>query len=198
MYNIMRIFDNRKGNPINKLKKSAVMILLIEEHNELYLILEKRAITLKNQPGDISLPGGGIEEGETSKEAAIRETFEELNIEKENFKFIGEMDYFITSFDSIIYPFVGEIKEYKMSPNRDEVDHVFKVPLKFFLQNEPEEHEVLIKQWFKEDFPFDIINGGKNYKFSEKKFNQYFYKYNEYVIWGFTATIIKRFIDLIR
>ncbi|KGM95594.1 hydrolase [Clostridium novyi A str. 4552] len=198
MNNIMRVFDNRKGNPINKLKKSAVMLLLIEEHNEVYLILEKRAVTLRKQPGDISLPGGGIEEGETSKEAAVRETFEELNIEKENFKFIGEMDYFITSFDSIIYPFVGKIKEYKMLPNRDEVDHVFKVPLKFFLQNEPEEHEVLIKQCFKEDFPFDIINGGKNYKFSEKKFNQYFYKYNEYVIWGFTATIIKRFIDLIR
>ena len=200
MNHIVDVFSGRKGESINKLKRSAVMILLIEEENDLYLILEKRALTLRKQPGDISLPGGGIEIGETPREAAIRETFEELNIEKENIQVIGEMDYFVTSFDSVIYPFVGTIKNFNGFPNgnEDEVAEVFKVPVKFFLQNEPEEHEVLIKQHFKEDFPFDKIVNGKNYRFSEKTFNQYFYTYNEYVIWGITATILKRFADLIK
>lgn len=200
MDRIVNTFSGRKGNPINKLKRSAVMILLIEKENELYLILEKRALTLRKQPGDISLPGGGIEEWETPKEAAIREAFEELNIEKENIEVIGEMDYLITSFDSVIYPFVGLIKNFNgfTKLNKDEVDHVFKVPVKFFLNNKPEEHEVLVKQHFKEDFPFEKIVAGKNYRFSEKIFKQYFYTYNEYVIWGITATILKRFTDLIK
>ena len=51
---------------------------------------------------------------------------------------------------------------------------------------------------FQEDFPFNMIRGGREYKFSTGKLNQYFYKYKEYTIWGFTALIVKRFIDIIK
>ena len=197
MNNIRSMFKDRKGKSIEKFRKSSVMILLTEEKGEIYLVFEKRALSLRKHPGDVSLPGGGIEEGETPKDAAIRETFEELNINKENFQFIGEMDYLITPFNSIIYAFVGRITTNLIYPNKNEVDHVFKVPLKFFLENKPKKYEGIIKQHYKEDFPFNLINGGKNYKFSSKTYYQYFYKYNEYIIWGFTAMIIKRFIDII-
>jgi len=197
MNNIRSMFKDRKGKSIEKFRKSSVMILLTEEKGEIYLVFEKRALSLRKHPGDVSLPGGGIEEGETPKDAAIRETFEELNINKENFQFIGEMDYLITPFNSIIYAFVGRITTNLIYPNKNEVDHIFKVPLKFFLENKPKKYEGIIKQHYKEDFPFNLINGGKNYKFSSKTYYQYFYKYNEYIIWGFTAMIIKRFIDII-
>lgn len=197
MNNIRSMFKDRKGKPIEKFRKSSVMILLTEEKGEIYLVFEKRALSLRKHPGDVSLPGGGIEEGETPKDAAIRETFEELNINKENFQFIGEMDYLITPFNSIIYAFVGRITTNLIYPNKNEVDHIFKVPLKFFLENKPKKYEGIIKQHYKEDFPFNLINGGKDYKFSSKTYYQYFYKYNEYIIWGFTAMIIKRFIDII-
>ncbi|MCD3216071.1 CoA pyrophosphatase [Clostridium botulinum C] len=197
MNNIRSMFKDRKGKSIEKFRKSSVMILLTEEKGEIYLVFEKRALSLRKHPGDVSLPGGGIEEGETPKDAAIRETFEELNINKENFQFIGEMDYLITPFNSIIYAFVGRITTNLIYPNKNEVDHIFKVPLKFFLENKPKKYEGIIKQHYKEDFPFNLINGGKDYKFSSKTYYQYFYKYNEYIIWGFTAMIIKRFIDII-
>ncbi|MCD3245147.1 CoA pyrophosphatase [Clostridium botulinum C] len=197
MNNIRSMFKDRKGKSIEKFRKSSVMILLTEEKGESYLVFEKRALSLRKHPGDVSLPGGGIEEGETPKDAAIRETFEELNINKENFQFIGEMDYLITPFNSIIYAFVGRITTNLIYPNKNEVDHIFKVPLKFFLENKPKKYEGIIKQHYKEDFPFNLINGGKDYKFSSKTYYQYFYKYNEYIIWGFTAMIIKRFIDII-
>lgn len=197
MNNIRSMFKDRKGKSIEKFRKSSVMILLTEEKGESYLVFEKRALSLRKHPGDVSLPGGGIEEGETPKDAAIRETFEELNINKENFQFIGEMDYLITPFNSIIYAFLGRITTNLIYPNKNEVDHIFKVPLKFFLENKPKKYEGIIKQHYKEDFPFNLINGGKDYKFSSKTYYQYFYKYNEYIIWGFTAMIIKRFIDII-
>lgn len=198
MEQIKKIFQNRKAKPIGRFNTSAVMILLLEEDNELYILFEKRALTLRKQPGDISLPGGAIEEGERPKDAAIRETEEELNVMGEDIEFLGSMDYFISPYSTIIFPFVGKIKAQTITPNKDEVDHVFKVPLKFFLENEPIMHEVELKPYFKEDYPYHLIYGGKNYNFSTRKYDQYFYIYNDYVIWGFTAQVIKSFIDIIK
>lgn len=195
---IENIFKNRKSKPIGKFYRSAVMILLLEENNELYILFEKRALNLDKQPGDICFPGGRIEEGESPREAAIRETQEELNIKREDIEVVGEMDYFISPYNSIMFPFVGKLKTDKVYPSKDEVDHVFKVPLKFFLENKPAAYEGEIRQRFNDDFPYDLIQGGKNYKFSVRKFNQYFYTYNEYTIWGFTALIVKSFIDIIK
>jgi 8-oxo-dGTP pyrophosphatase MutT (NUDIX family) len=194
---IEKIFKNRNGGPIGDFHKSAVMILLIEEDGEIYILFEKRALHLRKQPGDISLPGGGIEEGESPMEAAVRETEEELNINKKEIEVIGEMDYFISPYNSIIFPFVGKLKRGSIHPNKDEVDHIFKVPLKFFLENNPIAHEVEIRPHMKEDFPYHLIHGGKNYKFSRRRYNQYFYIFKDYVIWGFTAQIIKRFVEII-
>lgn len=198
MENIKNIIKNRKGKSIEKLTKCAVMILLVEERDDLYIVFEKRSMNLNRQPGDISLPGGIVEFGEMPRESAIRETQEELNIKIDNLEYIGEGDYFISPYNSIIYSFVSKLTNYDdIKPNKDEVDHVFKVPLKYFLENEPIKHEVEVGPNFKEDFPFNLIVKGKNYKFSVRKYDQYFYCYNDYVIWGYTVRIIKNFIDLI-
>ncbi|QGU95725.1 NUDIX domain-containing protein [Clostridium bovifaecis] len=197
MENIEKIFKDRKSNPIGKFHKSAVMILLLEENNELYVLFEKRALNLRKQPGDISFPGGAIEEGESPREAAIRETEEELNINREDIEVIGEMDYFISPYNSVMFPFVGKLKTKDINPSEDEVDHVFKVPLKFFLENEPIVHEVELRSHLGENFPFHFIHGGKDYKFMTRKYNQYFYVFGDYVIWGFTAQVVKRFIEIL-
>lgn len=199
MDEIKKKFTNRRATSITKFKQSAVMILLIEENEEIYILFEKRALTMRNQPGDISLPGGAIEEGESPREASIRETEEELNISRNNIEFIGDMDYFISPYNIIIFPFVGKLINYEdINPSKDEVDHVFKVPLKFFMENEPICHYVELRPEFTDDYPFHLINGGKHYKFARRKYNQYFYIYGEYVIWGFTAQVIKSFIDIIK
>lgn len=198
MENIEKIFKYRKSGPIGKFHKSAVMILLLEEDNELYVLFEKRSLNLRKQPGDISFPGGAIEEGESPREAAIRETEEELNINREDIEVIGEMDYFISPYNSIMFPFVGKLKTKDITPSEEEVDHVFKVPLKFFLENEPIVHEVELRSHLGEDFPFHFIHGGKDYKFMTRKYNQYFYVFGDYVIWGFTAQVVKSFIEIIK
>ena len=79
MYNI-DIFKNYNPKIIGKKREFSVMILIVEENGVQKIVLEKRALTLKSQPGDICLPGGSIDLRETEKEAAIRETIEELNI----------------------------------------------------------------------------------------------------------------------
>ncbi|GAA0179219.1 CoA pyrophosphatase [Clostridium sediminicola] len=198
MKKIFDKFNERKPKMIGRYRKSSVMILLINLDGELNIVFEKRALTLNSQPGDISLPGGAIEEGESPKAAAIREAMEELNIDKKSIKQVGTMDYFISAYNSIIYSFVGELTQKIRQPNLDEVDHIFYVPLKFFMDNEPKEYWMELVPEFRYDFPFDLIHGGKNYNFSKRKQIQYFYRYNDYVIWGFTALIIKRFIEIIK
>ncbi|ERI90152.1 hydrolase, NUDIX family [Clostridiales bacterium oral taxon 876 str. F0540] len=195
---IRNVFNNRPANIMGNYKRNAVMLLLCEEGNETYIIFEVRAFSLRHQPGDICLPGGKIESGETPREAALRETMEELNLIENDIEYIGEMDYFISPYGSIMYPFVAKLNTKVVNPNNDEVDHIFKVPLKYLLEEEPQLYEMEIGPNLKEDFPYDLVKDGRNYKFSRGKLDQYFYKYDKYIIWGFTAMIVKNFIDIIK
>ncbi|MEW9096233.1 MAG: CoA pyrophosphatase [Clostridiaceae bacterium] len=196
--NIMSIFTKRNKGIIGDYEKSSVIIFLILDNKNLEILFQVRAFNLQHQPGDISLPGGRIENGETEEEAAIRESIEELNIKREDFKIIGEMDSLVTHYNRIIYPFVALLDKNQINPSKDEVDHVFKVPLQYFLENEPEVYEIKIMPQVPENFPYHLIVGGKDYKFSRANIKQYFYQYNGYVIWGMTAQIIKSFVDIIR
>ena len=188
---IESIFNNRKAGIIGKYRKSAVMLLISEEADEAHLIFEVRAKTLRHQPGDICLPGGKIEENENPRDAAIRETLEELNLEPQHIEYVGEMDYFISPYGTIMYPFVAKLNKCDVTPNKGEVDHIFKVPISYFLDREPQSYEMEIGPSLKEDFPYDLVKGGKNYNFSKGTMNQYFYSYGDYVIWGFTAMVVK-------
>jgi 8-oxo-dGTP pyrophosphatase MutT (NUDIX family) len=196
--NIIRdIFMNREPKPIGTYKRSAVLILLCVENYNLNIIFEVRALNLQHQPGDICLPGGKIENSELPLETALRETYEELGIDASNIEIIGSMDYFVSPYNAIMYPFIGLLKSNEIKTSKDEVDHIFKVPVDFFVKNNPILHEMVIKPELNEDFPFDLIRDGKNYKFANGVLKEYFYKYNEYTIWGFTAQIIKSFIDIL-
>lgn len=195
---IEKTFKNRKASIIGEYKESAVMLLLYEEEGETYIILEERAHNLRHQPGDICLPGGKIEKFESPKETAIRETMEELNLDKIDISFIGEMDYFISPYGSIMYPFIAVTNVNDIKPSIAEVDHIIKVPLKFFMENEPIFYDMEIAPNLKDDFPYYLVKGGKNYKFSRGRLKQFFYKYDGNVIWGFTAMIIKRFAEIIK
>lgn len=195
---ISGIFNGRKGKLIGKYKKSAVMILLQENQGEQNIIFEVRSLNLRHQPGDICLPGGKIEEDESPLQAAVRETMEELNLKDDDIEVLGEMDYFVSPYGSIMYPFVAVLKNKNIVPNLQEVDHVFSVPIKYLLTTEPTHYQMSIGPSSTEDFPFHLIRGGRDYNFSKGKIDQYFYKYENYVIWGFTARIVKAFIDILK
>ncbi|MBU3127681.1 NUDIX hydrolase [Clostridium tagluense] len=193
-----QIFKGRNSKPIGEFKESAVMILLTEELGELSVIFEVRALKLRSQPGDVCLPGGKVEEDENPRETSIRETMEELNLERDQIEVIGDMDYYISPYGNIMHAFVGELKYGEINPSVDEVSHIFKVPLKFFLEHEPLLYKMEIGPVNQEGFPFHLINGGKDYNFRKGYMDEYFYEYNDYIIWGFTAQIIKSFVDVLQ
>ncbi len=67
------------------------MIPLIEIDGELHILDQRRAKTLRKQPYEVSFPGGAIDFGESPKEAAIRETSEELLIGRDKIEIIGDL-----------------------------------------------------------------------------------------------------------
>lgn len=194
---IKRKMQNIEAGPVDIQNKFSVLIPLINVDGKISILYEQRADTLRNQPGEISFPGGKIEIGESPKEAAIRETYEELLIDKKKIEIYSDADFLINPASAIIYSFVGELKEdfYKITPSRDEVKEIFTVPLEFFMNNEPKRYVSKISYKRDKDFPYELIPNGKNYKFKRGKSEILFYNYKDKIIWGFTAKMTNSFIN---
>ncbi len=178
----------------------AVLMPLVIVDDEWHVLFEVRSEKLDRQPNEISFPGGKVEIGENFREGAIRETCEELNINPNNITLLGELDY-IVSTNSAVYGFVGILEDLDVDYikyNEDEVDHIFTVPLDFFLNNEPETHYTKLEVIVDEEFPYYMIQNGKNYNWHKGKQPVHFYVYGDYVIWGMTARFIKNFINIVK
>ncbi len=177
-------------------KQSAVLIPLIETKNGLEILFEMRALDLVVQPGDICLPGGRIETGETSREAAIRETCEELLVQSAQIQVLAPMDGVLGPAQTIIWPYLATLEGYHNTFSEAEVDHVFTIPLDWFLSQEPERHVSWMINQPEEDFPYELIHGGKNYGFRKRPHEMLFYKHDHATIWGATARIVNEFVLL--
>lgn len=176
--------------------KCAVLIPLVEKDGKTHILFEVRSKDLSVQPSEISFPGGGLEpEDNDFLDTAVRETCEELGLSREDIDVISPLNVFITPFNLIIHPFVGTVNYDNIDINRDEVDHVFLVPLDFFIKNNPNMYSAGLDINIPDDFPYHLIPNGKNYKFRKASYDLYFYNYKDYIIWGITAKILKDFLD---
>lgn len=201
-FDLMKIkakLQNKSPMPVDVKNRFSVMIPLIKRKGEIHLLFEKRALTLRNQPGEISFPGGRIEKNESPRDAAIRETCEELLIGDGDLEIYSEGDFLVNPYAAIIYTFIGEIKKdfFEISPSKDEVERIFTVPLKFFMGNSPKSYSLNLKVNRSEDFPYHLIPNGENYKFKRGREEVLFYDYKGEIIWGFTAKMARRFVERI-
>lgn len=198
--NLITKLNTITPQPMGIHNKYATLIPLIEINGNWEIIFESRAKTLSKQPGEISLPGGRVEDGESFKDAAIRETLEELRISKEHLNYIGELNYLVSYANIVIHCFVGRINGItmdKIDPNPDEVDHLFTVPLNFFIKNPPKKYYLDLKLMESNDFPYDLIPNGKEYKWNTANHSVLFYEYKDYIIWGYTAKMIEDFVKVV-
>lgn len=192
-------------NGYKEMKRSAVLIPIIKKENSYEILFEVRAKTLRSQPNEISFPGGKIEAKESPKEACIRETCEEIGLLPNDIDIISPLDLYVNHSNLIIHPYLGVIKENVLKDglenlpiNKDEVDHVFSVPIKYLLNISPDEYENKIEVKVSKDFPYSKIPNKENYKFAVGKYSTLFYEYKNYVIWGITAKILESFLEFIK
>lgn len=201
-FDLMKIkakLQKKSPLPVDVKNRFSVMIPLIKRKGEIHLLFEKRALTLRNQPGEISFPGGRIEKNESPWDAAIRETCEELLIEEKDLEIYSEGDFLVNPYAAIIYSFIGEIKKdfYEIIPSKAEVESIFTVPLSFFMETEPKAYSINLKVNRSDDFPYHLIPNGRDYKFKRGREEVLFYQYKGQIIWGFTAKMTRRFIERI-
>lgn len=197
---VSEIFSAHQAEPIWRLRYFAILPLLTEIDGALHFILNKRAAGV-NQPGDICFPGGHQEKGESLLETALRETEEEIGIPREEIQILGKSDFMLTIYRGMIQPFLGYIPYeifLRAKPNPAEVEEIFTVPLQFFLETEPEKHDTIWQVIESADFPYEKIEGGKNYPFSKGKTTQLFYEYEGHIIWGFTAQVIQNIVSILQ
>lgn len=179
-------------------KKSAVLLPLIKVDGEVHVLYEVRSQHV-SQAGDSSFPGGRVEEGESFEEAAVRETMEELNLDRENIKVIGEIDYIVNQHVRI-HCFVGELTGVEVSdikPNL-EVEQIYTIPLDYLLRNKPAYFKVGFDPIFEGQFLQELEREQKRYNLTNMKEKIPYYQIKTHSLWGFTANLTERFIQIIK
>lgn len=181
--------------------RSAVLVPLVENEGEWHVLFEVRSLTMRKQPGDISFPGGRIDlEDASPMAAALRETEEELGVDRNTVQVLGELSPYIASSSFVVYPFVAAIdyNEIIRSYNKDEVEEVFTIPLKWLLEHEPYMHLVSVEPTPPSNFPYEKIMNGDQYQWRTHSMEEWFYEYGNYTVWGLTARILKHFIEIMK
>lgn len=164
-------------NEKNKVKYSSVLFLLFEENRELMLCLIKRPNHMKYHPGQIALPGGRIEKGETARQTALRETEEEIGITADSIEILGRLsELYVNVSRFLIHPFVGWLKEKpNFTINKNEVEKMLLFPL-------------LTYRNCLGDVDLETVSGNLNVPCI---------KFHREIIWGATAMILAEFYDIL-
>ncbi|OHB82110.1 MAG: hypothetical protein A2V98_18200 [Planctomycetes bacterium RBG_16_64_12] len=116
-------------------RMAAVLVLLYPHHDGWHLPLTLRPSHLPDHAGQVSLPGGAIEPGETSWEAAVREFHEELGAADQRIDRVGRLSpLFVAASNFRVKPWVGVAAcRPPLALNPAEVDEILEVPLAHLL-----------------------------------------------------------------
>ena len=176
------IYDQSIELPFSKINSTpaAVLILLYLEDNEIYFFLTKRSNELEHHKGQISLPGGTQEENEKLTHTALRETQEEIGINKTSISIIGSMTpLFVPVTGFMINPFIGySLNKLEPTPDPLEVEAIFSVNISDLLNKENRTIEQRNIRGYDVEVPY--------------------FKLNNYEVWGATSMILSEFRDLIK
>ena len=153
-------------------RPSAVLIGLFQSACGVEVILTRRSHQLTNHRGEISFPGGRLDDGETVVAAALRETQEEIGINPSEAQVIAELSGMATVVsNSHIVPVVAIYKDVpKMQPMNSEVDRVFTVPLSELIRSDTYSQE--------------------HWKFPDRELQINFFYLDDETIWGATARML--------
>ena len=149
---------------INLVKKgipASVLILLFPKNNQWHFFLTKRTNTVNHHKGQISLPGGVVETGESLEGAALRETHEEIGVDKKNIHLIGSLSSFyipVSGFE--MFPFIGWVKtEPETSIHDKEVDRIFSSSIQEFMLDKTQKTKKDTLKGFPVNIPYFDMNG---------------------------------------
>ena len=122
-------------SPSTALRPAAVLVPLVDHPTAMSVLLTQRTAHLSAHAGQISFPGGRIEEGNADAvAAALRETEEEVGLPRHRVSVIGRLDTYVTGTGFEITPIVGILAPpLPLAIDPFEVAEAFEVPLSYIL-----------------------------------------------------------------
>jgi 8-oxo-dGTP pyrophosphatase MutT (NUDIX family) len=155
------------------LREAAVLVPVVDRGEAAGVILTRRTQSMRQHSGQIAFPGGAVDAGDASPEAAaLREAFEEIGLEAGYVETLGRLPAYLTTTGFRITPVIGLVQpDYALSLNREEVDAAFEAPFAFLMN--PDNHRRESRVW----------QGRERF--------YYAMRWQEHNIWGVTAGIVR-------
>jgi 8-oxo-dGTP pyrophosphatase MutT (NUDIX family) len=144
-----------------------------------HIILTRRSLHLKTHSGQVAFPGGRKEvHDENLLATALRESFEEIALPPEQVEVLGPLSEVVSRYKIAVTPYVGLVPpDLVLCPDPREIDSIFAVPVRFFLEKEPVRYDDL---------------GFEQYRLSVPC-----WQYESYEIWGMSAVVLMDFFKVV-
>jgi 8-oxo-dGTP pyrophosphatase MutT (NUDIX family) len=160
---------------------AAVLIPLVDRADGITVLLTRRTAHLDHHAGQISFPGGRVEDSDADPvAAALRETKEEIGLDPAHIEVLGRLEGYTTITGFAVVPVVGLVHPpFDLRPDPFEVDEVFEVPFSFVL---------------------DPANHLRHFREGPDGKPRYFYAlpYGPHYIWGATAAMLVNLAEALR
>ncbi|MGD0174314.1 MAG: CoA pyrophosphatase [Anaerolineales bacterium] len=165
------------------IKSSAVMVPLLKDETVWKLLFTRRSNQLADHRGQVSFPGGHVEAGDSGPlQTALRETCEEIGIRSEDIRPLGILDPADTRTGFRIWPVVCVLKwPLELTLSAPEVREVFFVPVEWLMQPGNLTRRSV-----------ESVNG------RAQSTAPFFEPFQGHVIWGATAAITVRLMEILR
>ncbi|HEV8511923.1 MAG TPA: CoA pyrophosphatase [Cyclobacteriaceae bacterium] len=162
-------------------KPGSVLILLYEDEGKIKFPLTKRPEYLGAHAGQISLPGGKAEAGESYLQTALREGEEEIGIHSNELNVIGRLsEFFVIPSNYLVVPVIAySLTKPKFIPQESEVVKILEGDLDELVRDDAiQTKEILAAKMYPMLAPHFLIEGE--------------------IVWGATAMMLNEFRVIVR
>ncbi|NEX60492.1 CoA pyrophosphatase [Noviherbaspirillum galbum] len=160
---------------------AAVLMPIVQREEGMTLLLTQRTAHLNDHAGQVSLPGGRVDESDTTVfETALRETEEEVGLHRRHIDILGTLPDYFTGTGFQVTPVVALVEPpFELRADPFEVAEIFEVPLSFLMDGANHQRRAI-------EFP-----GGGTRVF-------YSMPYDRFFIWGATAGMLRNLFHFLR